>query len=319
VHTPMIPKAASLDRPLLRADGEGVAVLTLNRPKQYNALSSSLLRALHAEVDAIAGNAAVRVVVIAGNGKAFCAGHDLRELRRQTGSREVARLFRTCSDLMLKLVRLPQPVIAEVDGIATAAGCQLVAQCDLAIGSERARFAVSGINLRLFCSTPAVAISRVMPRKRAAEMLFTGDVIDARQALEWGLLNRVVPAANLRRNTMRLAATLCAKPPRSPRPGQGVVLPPARARAGGGIRGCLRDHDAQYAAPDCHQGRRGVHREAPPRVSTPMTDVRAVDTVSENDLHHTHWPSGWEATRFPLRSGGTRRRTPAWLKYIGGR
>ncbi|MGH2349030.1 MAG: enoyl-CoA hydratase [bacterium] len=201
-----------VDRPLLRADGEGVAVLTLNRPKQSNALSSSLLCALHGELDAIARDAAVRVVVIAGSGEAFCAGHDLRELRRHAEAGEVARLFRTCSDLMLKIVRLPQPVIAEVNGIATAAGCQLVAQCDLAVGSERATFAVSGINLGLFCSTPAVAVSRAMPRKRAAEMLFTGDVINARQALEWGLLNRVVPAAKLRRATMRLAATLCTKP-----------------------------------------------------------------------------------------------------------
>jgi enoyl-CoA hydratase/carnithine racemase len=212
VQTRAIPKAARAERPHLRADGDGVAVLTLNRPQQYNALSSALLAALHAEVDAIARDPSVRVVVIAGSGKAFCAGHDLREVRRHSEPRDVARLFRTCSDLMLKIVRLPQPVIAEVNGLATAAGCQLVAQCDLAIGSERASFAVSGINLGLFCSTPAVALSRATSRKRAAEMLFTGEVIDARKALEWGLLNRVVPAANLRRATMRLAATLCAKP-----------------------------------------------------------------------------------------------------------
>lgn len=212
MDTLAIRKAARVERPLLRADSEGVAVLTFNRPQQYNALSFSLIEALHAEVDAIAEDAAVRVVVIAGSGRAFCAGHDLRELRGHSEPRDVARLFRTCSDLMLKIVRLPQPVIAEVDGIATAAGCQLVAQCDLAIGSERASFAVSGINLGLFCSTPAVALSRAMSRKRAAEMLFTGDVIDAHRALEWGLLNRVVPAADLRHTTLGLAATLCAKP-----------------------------------------------------------------------------------------------------------
>jgi enoyl-CoA hydratase/carnithine racemase len=206
------PETSRLERPLLRADREGVAVLTLNRPREYNALSSALLQALHAEVDVIAGDAAVRVVVIAGRGKAFCAGHDLKELCRHRESREVAGLFRSCSDLMLKIVRLPQPVIAEVDGIATAAGCQLVAQCDLAVSSQRARFAVSGVNLGLFCATPAVALSRATLRKRAAEMLFTGDVIDARRALDWGLVNRVVPSAHLRQATLRLAATLRAKP-----------------------------------------------------------------------------------------------------------
>jgi enoyl-CoA hydratase/carnithine racemase len=208
----VIREAADIERPLLRTDHAGVAVLTLNRPAQYNALSASLLHALAAEVDVIARDGAVRAVIIAARGNAFCAGHDLRELGRLQGSRQVARLFRACSDLMLKIVRLPQPVIAEVDGIATAAGCQLVAQCDLAVASARARFAVSGINLGLFCASPAVAVSRAMPRKRAVEMLFTGDVIDARQALAWGLLNRVVPAAHLRRTTMRLAATLSAKP-----------------------------------------------------------------------------------------------------------
>jgi enoyl-CoA hydratase/carnithine racemase len=213
MHTPVIRRTARIERPLLRADHAGVAVLTLNRPERYNALSSGLLHALHAEVDVIAGDGSVRVVIIAARGEAFCAGHDLRELRRHPASHQVARLFRTCSDLMLKIVRLPQPVIAEVDGIATAAGCQLVAQCDLAVASVRARFAVSGINLGLFCATPAVAVSRAVPRKRAVEMLFTGDVIDARQALASGLLNRVVPAAHLRRTTMRLATTLCAKSP----------------------------------------------------------------------------------------------------------
>jgi enoyl-CoA hydratase/carnithine racemase len=199
--------------PLLRADRDGIAVLTLNRPREYNALSSELLRRLHEEIDTIAGDASMRVVVIAGRGRAFCAGHDLNELRGQPDAGEVARLFRSCSDLMLKLVRLPQPVIAEVDGIATAAGCQLVAQCDLAIGSTRATFAVSGITLGLFCATPAVALSRAVSRKRAAEMLFTGDFIDARRALAWGLLNRVVRPEALRRATLRLAATLRSRPP----------------------------------------------------------------------------------------------------------
>jgi enoyl-CoA hydratase/carnithine racemase len=203
------PQAGNI---LLRENGDGVAFLTLNRPRQYNALSSHLLLALHAQLDAIAQDPAVRVVVITGAGNAFCAGHDLKEMRGGCSAEEVAHLFRTCSDLMLKLARLPQPVIAEVNGMATAAGCQLVAQCDLAVAADHARFAASGVNLGLFCSTPAVPLTRALARKRAAEMLFTGEFIDAAKALEWGLVNRVVPAAALREATLQLAATLKAKP-----------------------------------------------------------------------------------------------------------
>lgn len=189
-----------------------VAFLTLNRPSQYNALSEGLLAALHEAVDQIAVDANIRVVVIAGSGKAFCAGHDLREMQQDPSPARIQRLFKTCGDLMLKLTRLPQPVIAEVNGMATAAGCQLVAQADLAIAADHAKFAVSGINLGLFCSTPAVPLSRAIPRKRAAEMLFTGDFIDAAAALEMGLVNRVVPLAELRSATLELAAKLKAKP-----------------------------------------------------------------------------------------------------------
>ena len=202
----------SLEPPLLRADEAGVATLTLNRGRQYNALSGALLAALHAELDAIAADESVRVVVIAGAGPAFCAGHDLKEMRALPSQEEVERLFTTCSAMMQKIVALPQPVIAAVHGLATAAGCQLVAQCDLAVAAEGARFAVSGVNLGLFCSTPAVALSRNVGRKRAAEMLFTGDFIDARQALEWGLVNRVCPAAELGQDVNALAARLIAKP-----------------------------------------------------------------------------------------------------------
>ena len=185
------------DNILLTKRHGGVVTLTLNRPQQYNALSSELLQRLSAELDAIATDLTIRAVVIAANGKAFCAGHDLKQMRQKQNQDEHAQLFGKCSEVMLKLVNLPQPVIAKVQGMATAAGCQLVATCDLAVASERARFAVSGIRVGLFCATPAVALSRNIGRKRALEMLMTGEFIESQQALDYGLVNQVVPAENL--------------------------------------------------------------------------------------------------------------------------
>ena len=197
---------------LVRSTADQVATLTLNRPRQYNALSSDLLTALHAELDALAGDESVRVVLLTGAGNAFCSGHDLREMRALGRREEVEKLFASCSAMMRKLVALPQPVIAVVNGLATAAGCQLVAQCDLAVAAKNARFAASGVNLGLFCSTPAVAISRNLGRKRAAEMLFTGEFIDAETALDWGLVNRVAPHEQLMEAANDFANTLKAKP-----------------------------------------------------------------------------------------------------------
>jgi enoyl-CoA hydratase/carnithine racemase len=197
---------------LLRRNDAGVATLTLNRPRQFNALSGALLTALHQSLDAIALDEGVRVVVITGAGANFCAGHDLKEMRGLAGESEIAALFSRCSDMMQKLIALPQPVIAAVNGLAAAAGCQLAAQCDLAVATDNARFAVSGINLGLFCSTPAVAVSRNLSRKRAAEMLFTGEFIDAETALDWGLVNRVCPADRLEETVLGLANTLMSKP-----------------------------------------------------------------------------------------------------------
>ena len=202
----------SLAPPLLRSTADGVVTLQLNRPKQYNALSGALLDALHAELDALAGDASVRVVLVTGSGNAFCSGHDLKEMRGLGARREVEALFARCSAMMRKLVGLPQPVIAVVNGLATAAGCQLVAQCDLAVASANARFAASGINLGLFCSTPAVAISRNLGRKRAAEMLFTGEFIDAETALDYGLVNRVAPHDQLMEAAHEFANNLKSKP-----------------------------------------------------------------------------------------------------------
>ncbi len=193
---------------LLRQDDGGVATLTLNRPQARNALSAALMAALQAELDAIHADTVTRVVVIAGAGPAFCAGHDLRELRDTS---EVQALFATCSRLMLRITSLRCPVIAQVHGIATAAGCQLVATCDLAVAAETARFATPGVNIGLFCSTPMVALTRAVGRKAAMGMLLTGDMADAAQAQQLGLVNRVVPDAELAGAAAQLAAQIAGK------------------------------------------------------------------------------------------------------------
>jgi enoyl-CoA hydratase/carnithine racemase len=196
---------------LLRRDADGVAFLTLNRPQARNALSVALMTRLQESLDAIAGDRAVRVVVIAGAGPVFCAGHDLREIRANPGRARYEALFTQCSLLMLSIMRLPKPVIARVHGVATAAGCQLVASCDLAIAAEDARFATPGINIGLFCSTPMVALSRAVGRKPAMEMLLTGDLVDATRARELGLVNRVAKLAALDDEVAQLAAQIVGK------------------------------------------------------------------------------------------------------------
>jgi enoyl-CoA hydratase/carnithine racemase len=208
VQTPVEPLA-----PLLRRDEGGVAWLTLNRPHARNALSVELMTALQEALDAVAGDPAVHVVVIGGAGPAFCAGHDLREIRASPGRDAYAALFAQCSALMTRIVHLPKPVIARVHGVATAAGCQLVASCDLAIAAETARFATPGVNIGLFCSTPMVALSRAVGRKTAMEMLLTGDLIDAARAREIGLINRVVPEDALDTAVAALATQIGSKSP----------------------------------------------------------------------------------------------------------
>ena len=207
------PQAAATEPLLLRRDEGGVVTLTLNRPTQFNSLSQALIGELQAELERIAADERARVVILAGAGKAFCAGHDLKEMRSDPSKEFQKQLFRQCSKLMLTLVRLPQPVIARVHGIATAAGCQLVSMCDLAVASEHARFAVSGVNLGLFCSTPAVGLSRNVGRKQALEMLLTGDFIDAQAALARGLVNRVVPPEQLDAEIKKLTDSILAKTP----------------------------------------------------------------------------------------------------------
>jgi enoyl-CoA hydratase/carnithine racemase len=198
---------------LLREDREGVCTLTMNRPQQMNLLTSEMLSALQKELDAVKSERSVRVVVLAGAGKGFCAGHDLKEIKALKELTKIEALFGQCSRMMQTIAHLPQPVIARVHGAAAAAGCQLVAQCDLAIAADVAKFVTSGVTWGFFCSTPGVAVGRNLQRKHAMEMLLTGEPISAQLAMEWGLVNRVVPLDQLDAEVSRLAALLASKPP----------------------------------------------------------------------------------------------------------
>ena len=206
-----MPKTTEKTAVLLEARERGVLRLTMNRPLARNALSVALMDTLIDALDRAAKDTDVRIVVIAGAGSAFCAGHDLREMREDRRRETYERLFAQCSELMLAIVRLPKPVIAEVHGVATAAGCQLVASCDLAVASEAAGFATPGVDIGLFCSTPMVALSRAVGRKAAMEMLLTGELISAARAREIGLVNRVVPSAGLRAAVDALAGEIAGK------------------------------------------------------------------------------------------------------------
>ena len=199
---------------VLREDGaDGVTTLTLNRPQARNALSVGLMSSLQSALDDIADDAAVKVVVIAGAGPGFCAGHDLKEIRSDPARETYEALFTQCSRLMITITRLPKPVIAKVHGIATAAGCQLVSTCDLAVAASDARFATPGVNIGLFCSTPMVALSRVVGRKAAMEMLLTGDMVDAETERSTGLVNRVVAPDELDEAVAALAGQIAGKSP----------------------------------------------------------------------------------------------------------
>jgi enoyl-CoA hydratase/carnithine racemase len=202
------------DQPiLLREDRDGVCTLTMNRPQQMNLLTSQMLAALQDAFAEIARNKKIRVVVIAAAGKGFCAGHDLKEIKALKELPKIEALFGQCSRMMQTIPTLPQPVIAKVQGAAAAAGCQLVAQCDLAIAADVAKFVTSGVNWGFFCSTPGVAVGRNLSRKHAMEMLLTGEPIGATKALEWGLVNKVVPLQELDSAVDELAKNLAAKPP----------------------------------------------------------------------------------------------------------
>ena len=198
---------------LLREDRDGICTLTMNRPQQMNLLTSEMLSALQNAFDSIKNEKHVRVVVLTGTGKGFSAGHDLKEIKALKELAKIEALFGQCSRMMQTIPVLPQPVIAKVQGAAAAAGCQLVAQCDLAVAADTAKFVTSGVTWGFFCSTPGVAVGRNLQRKHALEMLLTGEPISAQRALEWGLVNRVVPPEQLDSAVMELARTLAAKPP----------------------------------------------------------------------------------------------------------
>jgi enoyl-CoA hydratase/carnithine racemase len=214
IESPSRSKISEVEQPLIlrTQEARGVVTLTLNRPQSFNALSEAMLSELQRELDAIANDESVRAVVLGAAGKAFCAGHDLKEMRADPSPEYYERLFTQCSDVMLTIQRLPVPVIARVQGIATAAGCQLVAMCDLAVASSTARFAVSGVNVGLFCSTPGVALSRNILRKAAFEMLVTGEFISSEEAKARGLINRVAEPEQLDAEVEKLVATILAKP-----------------------------------------------------------------------------------------------------------
>ncbi|HRE14328.1 MAG TPA: enoyl-CoA hydratase [Usitatibacteraceae bacterium] len=249
---------------LLRHDEDGIATLTLNRPRQYNALCRDLVLAMERNLEAIAADPSVRVVIVTGAGSAFCAGHDLKEMRSLPGP-EVEALFEACSRAMQRLVALPQPVIAAVNGLATAAGCQLAAQCDLAVASSDARFAVSGINLGLFCSTPAVALSRNVGRKRAAELLFTGDFIDAETALDWGLVNRVCPADRVAETARDLARRLIAKPRESLALGKALFYRQLEQGLAAAYEDATRTIACNFGEPAAVEGVSAFLEKRPPR------------------------------------------------------
>jgi enoyl-CoA hydratase/carnithine racemase len=236
---------------LLREDKDGIATLTLNRPEQFNSLSEALIEALQRELERLAADDSVRVVVLAGAGRAFCAGHDLKEMRANPKQAYYEDLFARCGRMMQTVVSLPKPVIARVHGVATAAGAQLVASCDLAIASENARFGTTGINLGLFCSTPSVAVSRAMGRKRSFEMLFTGEMVDAKTAEGLGLVNRVVPLAELDAAVGGVAKKIAAQPASAVRIGKqmfyrqlSMELPEAYRFAGDTMAANMMEADA---------------------------------------------------------------------------
>ncbi len=247
---------------LLVTREEAVAVVTLNRPQRRNALSLALMLELIACLDEIGGDPRVRAVILAAAGKVFCSGHDLAEMTGRDLT-EYRRIFDVCSQLMQKIQAIPQPVIAEVQGIATAAGCQLVAACDLAIASEDAAFATPGVKIGLFCTTPMVALTRAIGRKRALQMLLTGEMVPARTAAEWGLVNQVVPAAGLQAATRQLAAKVAEASRRGGFDRQTGLLHADRSGSAQGLRLRQRSHVAERPGPR----RAGGHRSLPGEAS----------------------------------------------------
>ena len=241
-------------RPVLRNDKGAVSELTINRPESYNSLSIECMEALTSEFESLSRDDNVRVIILSGAGKGFCAGHDLREMRRNPGRDFYEKTFDTCSKMMLSIINCPKPVIAKVHGAATAAGCQLVATCDLAVADDNARFATPGVNIGLFCSTPMVALSRNVSRKHAMEMLLTGDFISAHRAYEIGLVNRVVPSDGLDRAAFEFADKISSKSPLTLKIGKKAFYEQADKDLSGAYEYCSRVMVENMMARDAEEG-----------------------------------------------------------------
>ena len=250
---------------ILRDQAAGVVTLTLNRGERFNPLSSAMIAALAAELDAIAGDPSAQVVILAAGGRGFCAGHDLKEMRAHAGDKAWQRqLFDQCGRMMTRLTTIPQPVIARVHGIATAAGCQLVSMCDLAVASDSATFALPGVNIGVFCSTPAVGVARNISRKRAMEMLLTGEMIDAATALEFGLVNRVVPSEALSEVVSGIANTIAAKSPLAVKLGKQAVREQAGLDLANAYESASRVMVENMLAADAEEGISAFFDKRPP-------------------------------------------------------
>lgn len=261
--------ASPIDEPLvLRSDAGGVATLTLNRPRAMNLLSSEMLATLQSHLDRVAADPQVRVVVLAATGRGFSAGHDLREIRALAEPAAIERLFRQCSRLMESIVGLPQPVLARVQGVAAAAGCQLVAQCDLAVASTEAEFTTPGVTWGFFCSTPGVAIGRTLPRKRALEMLLGGETIDAPTAAAWGLVNRVAPPDELNEVVAEWARRLAAKPPHTLARGKRAFYAQMELGLAAAYERASRAIACDFASPEGREGMNAFLEKRSPRWPT---------------------------------------------------
>lgn len=240
---------------VVRNDSGAICYLTINRPKAYNALSIGCMEALIDEFDRISGDSkSIKVVILSGSGKGFCAGHDLKEMRSNPGRDFQEKTFETCTRLMISIINSPKPVIAKVHGVATAAGCQLVATCDLAVADENARFATPGVNIGLFCSTPMVALSRNIARKNAMEMLLTGDFISAARAYEIGLVNRVAPSGELDQTAYELAEKIASKSPLTLKIGKQAFYEQLDKDLGGAYEHCCRVMVENMMARDAEEG-----------------------------------------------------------------
>lgn len=239
---------------VIRNDSGAVCDLIINRPKSYNALSIECMEAIIEEFESLSEDASVKAVVLSGSGKGFCAGHDMRDLRANPEKSFYEKTFQTSARMMLSIVNSPKPVIAKVHGVATAAGCQLVATCDLAVADENARFATPGVNIGLFCSTPMVALSRNVARKHAMEMLFTGDFISAGRAYEIGLINRVVPSQELDRAAYELAEKIVSKSPLTIKIGKRAFYEQLNKDLGGAYEHCCRVMVENMMARDAEEG-----------------------------------------------------------------